>query len=154
MMSHHECGVGSVGTVEEPPKKDVPSETEFVDLVRQHRAKVFTVSGRLRWYQHRYILTLDGGGQWLVDGPSRLYRYAGQRVTVEGTRFGFNGIDVARFKLENGDWPVDSLWDRMKRWFGARLWLTLCPYLIYVWWQHLSQIEPLSAIIFKHLMHL
>jgi hypothetical protein len=135
-------------------KPNILNEAEFAALVRQHRAKVLTITGRLLRKEHQYVVAVDGGGQWFVDGPSRLYCHVGQRVTVEGTRFGFNGIDVTRFRLANADWPPDGLWQTLKGWFSARLWLVLGGYLIFAWWQRLPQIEPLSSIIFKHFLHL
>lgn len=93
-MPHHESGAGSIGTAEEPPEKGALSEAEFAELVRQHRAKVLSINGRLLWDRRQLVLMLDGGGSWILDGPPKLSRLVGQRVTVEGTRFDFNGINV------------------------------------------------------------
>ena len=40
------------------------------------------------------ILRVDGGGQWRLDLPSKYRGLIGRRVTVEGTRSGFDLLDV------------------------------------------------------------
>jgi Protein of unknown function (DUF5818) len=120
-MPHDKSGAGSVGTVQEPLEKAVPSEAEFAELVRQHRAKVLNVNGRLLWDRHQLVLMLDGGGSWVLDGPAKLSRLVGQRVTVEGTRFDFNGINVQCFKTEGADWPPESACTKFKRWCARQL---------------------------------
>jgi hypothetical protein len=112
-------------SVKHPTKTEVLSEAALIEHIRQHRAKVLTVRGLLLKHNGGYVLARDGGGQWLVDGPPRLYRHVGQRVVLEGTRFGFNGIDVVRFRPENSHGPRDSLGTKLRRWL-ARLVRTCC----------------------------
>ena len=60
-----------------------------------------TLTGELRWddRNHIYRLEVGGGAFWFVDLPRRGWRMCGLRVTVEGTRSGFNLLDVDRI------WP-------------------------------------------------
>ncbi|MFN7400417.1 MAG: DUF5818 domain-containing protein [Sandaracinobacter sp.] len=64
-----------------------------------------TVTGELRWDDGNRIhrLEVGGGAFWFVDLPRRGWRMRGQRVTVEGTRSGFNLLDVDR--IWTGDRP-------------------------------------------------
>ncbi len=68
-------------------------------------------SGILRVGQWGYSLELDGGGQCqLYGGPSRMRRWLGQRVTVDGTRSGFDLLDVERVVSERD--LQETFWDR------------------------------------------
>lgn len=42
------------------------------------------------------VLSVDGGGQWRVDLPGKYRRLIGKRVAIEGTRSGFDLLDVTR----------------------------------------------------------
>ena len=56
-------------------------------------------TGILRASQYGlYALEMDGGGVWQLDvgWGWKARRLIGQRVTVEGTRAGFNLLDVRR----------------------------------------------------------
>lgn len=54
-----------------------------------------TETGVLMQSELGYILTLPGGGFWIVEGlPRRHRKLLGQRVTVTGIRVGFNALDV------------------------------------------------------------
>lgn len=58
--------------------------------------------GTLRRTRFGHALEIDGGGVWQLDGGwSSAKRYCNQRVTVEGTRSGFDLLDVHRIA------PVD-----------------------------------------------
>jgi hypothetical protein len=52
--------------------------------------------GILRFNQIRFELHLDGGGFWIIDVPSwrKARKLLGQHVIVEGTRAGFNLLNV------------------------------------------------------------
>jgi hypothetical protein len=92
-------------------------EARLLEHVRQKHARVYSLNGRLLWHRDGLILEPDEGGFWIIYAAAGLSRYAGQRVTVEGSRVDFNGLDVRRYKLAAADWPV-SFWTRLKRWFG------------------------------------
>lgn len=64
-----------------------------------------TVTGELRWDARNHIhrLEVGGGAFWFVDLPRRGWHMCGRRVTVRGTRSGFNLLDVDRI------WEADSL---------------------------------------------
>ncbi len=59
-------------------------------------------TGILRPSQHGlYALEMDGGGVWQLDvGWWKARRLIGQRVTVEGTRGGFDLLDVDDIKRD------------------------------------------------------
>ena len=60
------------------------------------------LTGTLRQTRFGHALEMDGGGVWQLDAPwSAAKRHCNQRVTVEGTRSGFNLLDVHRIA------PVD-----------------------------------------------
>lgn len=47
-----------------------------------------------------YVLSLSGGGYWVLeDLPWRIGKYLGKRVTVKGTRTGFNSISVKQINF-------------------------------------------------------
>lgn len=48
-----------------------------------------------------YSLHMDGGGVWELDVTGSARKLLGQRVTVEGTRAGFNLLDVERIYLHD-----------------------------------------------------
>ncbi|MFT3965074.1 MAG: DUF5818 domain-containing protein [Sphingobium sp.] len=52
--------------------------------------------GTLRWTRLGYALEVDGGGVWRLDFGAiwRVRRYVDQRVTVEGSRSGFDLLYV------------------------------------------------------------
>ncbi len=65
-----------------------------------------TVTGILRPSQYGlYALEMDGGGVWQLDcgWGWKARKLAGQRVTVEGTRGGFNLLDVNRMRIACSD---------------------------------------------------
>ena len=51
-------------------------------------------TGILRPGKWGYALETDGGGMWQLDVAGSARRYLGRRVTVEGTRSGFDLLDV------------------------------------------------------------
>jgi len=53
-------------------------------------------TGILRPGKWGYALETDGGGMWQLDIAGSARRYLGRRVTVEGTRSGFDLLDVHR----------------------------------------------------------
>ncbi|WP_230481587.1 DUF5818 domain-containing protein [Sphingomonas sp. Leaf21] len=60
------------------------------------------LTGTLRRTRFGHVLEIDGGGVWQFDAPwSAAKRHCNQRVTVEGTRSGFDLLDVDRIA------PVD-----------------------------------------------
>jgi hypothetical protein len=63
-----------------------------------------TVTGELSWDDRNHIYRLDvgGGAFWFVDISGRPRNLIGQRVTLEGTRSGFNLLDVHRVIAING----------------------------------------------------
>jgi hypothetical protein len=42
------------------------------------------------------VLSVEGGGTYALDAPSRALRLIGRRVVVEAVRSGFDRIDVER----------------------------------------------------------
>jgi hypothetical protein len=50
-----------------------------------------------------YSLHMDGGGIWELDVTRSARKLLGQRVTVEGTRAGFNLLDVSCI------WPAGEM---------------------------------------------
>lgn len=56
-------------------------------------------TGILRPGRWGYSLEMDGGGVWQLDVAGSAQRYLGKRVTVEGTRSGFDLIDVHHIRL-------------------------------------------------------
>lgn len=61
-------------------------------------------TGILRPGRWGYSLAMDGGGVWQLDASTKYGQLLGQRVTVEGTRAGFNLLDVTRI-WRTGDPP-------------------------------------------------
>ena len=57
-----------------------------------------------------YSLHMDGGGIWELDVTSSPRKFLGRRVTVEGTRAGFNLLDVTRI------WPAGEMPPANKNW--------------------------------------
>lgn len=57
--------------------------------------KHYTVTGLLLHSIHGPVLEADGGGSWVLDVDARADLF-GRRVTVEGSRSGFNRLDVHR----------------------------------------------------------
>jgi hypothetical protein len=56
------------------------------------------LTGRLLRSGQGLVLEMDDGGQWAHDAGRRAHALLGQRVTIEGTRSGFNLIDVERIE--------------------------------------------------------
>jgi hypothetical protein len=54
-----------------------------------------------------YSLHMDGGGIWELDVTRSPRKLLGQRVTVEGTRAGFNLLNVDLIRLESAH-PLPS----------------------------------------------
>jgi len=54
------------------------------------------LTGLLLLSERGPVLAMDDGGYWALDLPPGKRRLAGQRVTIEGLRSGFNLIDVDR----------------------------------------------------------
>lgn len=63
------------------------------------RGSQHILTGTLCWTPRGYALQMDDGGQWRLDLTGRADRYIDQRVTVEGTRSGFDLLDVHRIGL-------------------------------------------------------
>lgn len=66
-------------------------------------------TGILRPGRWGYSLEMDGGGIWELDVTSSPRKLLGQRVTVEGTRAGFNLLDVNRICLGNTPAPASFI---------------------------------------------
>lgn len=60
------------------------------------RGSHHTITGTLSQGRRGFELHVDGGGIWALDVPSwrRARNLVGQRVTVNGTRAGFDLLDV------------------------------------------------------------
>lgn len=52
------------------------------------------VTGRLSSSERGLLLQMDDGGVYALDADTATHVLVGQRVTVEGTRSGFDRIDV------------------------------------------------------------
>lgn len=63
------------------------------------RGSEHILTGTLCWTPRGYALQMDDGGQWSLDLKGRADRYIDRRVTVEGTRSGFDLLDVHRIGL-------------------------------------------------------
>lgn len=64
------------------------------------------VTGILRPSQYGlYALEVEGGGVWQLDvgWGWKARKLVGQRVTIEGTRSGFNLLDVKWMRRANGN---------------------------------------------------
>jgi Protein of unknown function (DUF5818) len=57
------------------------------------------VTGMLRSVPRGYVLEVDGGGVWALDWPWPKKAMLNQRVTVTGTRGGFDSLDVTKIKV-------------------------------------------------------
>lgn len=66
--------------------------------------------GILRPGRWGYSLEMDGGGIWELDVTSSPRKLMGQRVTVEGTRAGFNLLNVRRVWLAGDPPPAPRPW--------------------------------------------
>lgn len=70
-----------------------------------------------------FVLDMGGGAFWVLEfwSVARAKHYLGQRVTVDGTRVGFNILDVDRMKLADEDWSSNPSWMRFfDRWWERR----------------------------------
>lgn len=56
------------------------------------------LTGRLMRSGKNFVLEMDDSGQWTLDVGRRAQLLVGHRVTLEGTRSGFNLIDVERIE--------------------------------------------------------
>lgn len=54
------------------------------------------VTGMLMQSARGLVVEVDGGGTYALDAPGSARKLLGQRVTVEGTRSGFDRLDVDR----------------------------------------------------------
>lgn len=52
------------------------------------------VTGLLLNSRRGFVLEVEGGGAYALDTDRRAHNLVGQRVTVEGTRSGFDRLDV------------------------------------------------------------
>ena len=71
--------------------------------------------GTLRRNHFGYVLEIHGGGFWVLEMWSvrKPQRYLGERVTVEGTRVGFNVLSVDRMRRDGE--PRSLTWmDRLR----------------------------------------
>jgi hypothetical protein len=100
-MPDDENDAKAAKTKQEPAQEDTLSEVEFAKRAQQRNTALHTLRGALAQYQQELILVVEGGGYWVLDGPSKLHHYVGHCITIEGTRTSFNGIDVKRFTPED-----------------------------------------------------
>jgi hypothetical protein len=70
-------------------------------------------TGILRVGRWGYELEMEGGGAWRLDVTCSVRRLVGQRVTVEGTRAGFDLLDVSKMRPVDGFIIKQSWWSRM-----------------------------------------
>lgn len=73
------------------------------------------LTGTLFLARRGFELHMDGGGVWALDVPSwrRARRFLGQRVTVEGTRSGFDLLDINRMHIVGEQEMADTWWRRL-----------------------------------------
>lgn len=73
------------------------------------------LTGTLHLARRGFELHMDGGGVWALDVPSwcRARRLLGQRVTVEGTRSGFDLLDIHRMHAMEEQEAADTWWRRL-----------------------------------------
>jgi len=74
-------------------------------------------AGTLRSNHFGFVLEMDGGGFWALElwSVQKPQRYFGQRVKVEGTRVGFNILDVDRMWPEGEPRPL-TWFETLKAW--------------------------------------
>lgn len=60
------------------------------------RGTRYQLTGLLLLSERGPMLAMDDGGHWALDLPFGKRYLAGQRVTIEGVRSGFDRIDVER----------------------------------------------------------
>ena len=77
-------------------------------------------TGRLGRAGLLWSLTLDGGGQWRIDGPDRLDRHVGRHVRVVGRRTGYDLLTPERLLDSLTGEEIEDLRPRSAR-FLARL---------------------------------
>lgn len=77
-------------------------------------------TGILRVGRWGYELEMEGGGAWRLDVTRSVQRLIGQRVIVEGTRAGFDLLDVTRVRAVD-DITLERTWRaRMLARFSGR----------------------------------
>ena len=62
------------------------------------RGSRHVLTGTLHYAWRGFELHMDDGGIWALDAPRRSGKLLGQRVTVEGTRAGFDLLDVDKIR--------------------------------------------------------
>lgn len=70
-------------------------------------------TGTLRVGRWGYELEMEGGGVWRLDVTGSVRRLVGQRVTVEGTRAGFDLLDVTRMRTLDNRYYSQSWSERL-----------------------------------------
>ena len=76
-------------------------------------------TGILRVGRWGYELEMVGGGAWRLDVTRSVRRLVGQRVTVEGTRSGFDLLDVTKMRGADVCVTDRSWWARMAQCFSS-----------------------------------
>lgn len=62
----------------------------------------YVVTGLLLNSKRGLVLDVDGGGTYALDVDGKAHKLVGLRVTVEGTRSGFERLDVDRIGPAQG----------------------------------------------------
>ena len=81
------------------------------------RGSRHTLTGTLRWRRHGYALEMDDGGVWRLDIGGSVKRLIDRAVWIEGSRSGFDLLDVRRIWAKDDRRPV-SLSDRLAAGFN------------------------------------
>ena len=77
-------------------------------------------TGILRVGRWGYELEMEGGGAWRLDVTGSVRRLIGHRVIVEGTRAGFDLLDVTRLRATDGIADERTWWARMAAHLSGR----------------------------------
>lgn len=78
-----------------------------------------TETGLLLHAKHGLVLRRDDGGEWRLEAPSRLKRYVGRRVRIDGVRDGFDLLAVQRAELIGHDRPNRG--GGIRKWFVSTI---------------------------------
>lgn len=71
------------------------------------------VTGRLLEDRGRLVLDVDDGGTWRLHARPDAHRLVGRRVTIDGTRVGFDELDVVSVRLPDAAPSTRGFWFRL-----------------------------------------
>ena len=81
----------------------------------------YIVEGILRRQRYGYVLEVAGGGYWFLDfGWRSARRYLDRQITVEGTRAGFNLLDVEKLLIDGKESRMRDLFPGIADYFRQK----------------------------------